>query len=415
MGDTIRADHRIPQGVPFAAAPSDQWVNTTALGQVLFSVLHLGGSVGIVAAQVVAVALTLSILVSSAQRRGARVFGVVSVLVLVLVGGAAPLLIARAQLLSLVPFAALLVLLRREHDHPSQLIWVAVPLMALWGNLHGAVLVGVAVLGCYLVFSRLRSDPWTAVGVGLASLAATCLNPGLLRAPHYYLGVFGGAATNDDSGMWSRLSLTSPFDLLLLVASICLAYMTFRRRQPVWEYAAALGLGMASVVAARHGVWLLLFLCVPAALALRLPPGPAPASSARASRLVPLAISAACVIVVGGLLAVRAPTFRDADTVATRLADATRGQVVLVAEPLAESMAAAGATVWVSNPLDAFDHADQTAYLAFMDGDATAGARALTQADVVVAQPGTPPAQAALVSGYTAKQVVGVYVLFRRD
>ncbi|KRB43868.1 hypothetical protein [Terrabacter sp. Root181] len=413
LGDTIRADRQIPVGVPFAAAPSGEWVNTTALGQLVFSVLYLGGSIGIVAAQVVAVTWTLWLLVTEAGQRGSRALGTVSALLLVLVGGAAPLLIARAQLLSLVPYAALLVLVRREHDRPSRLIWMAVPLIALWGNLHGAVLVGVAVLGCYLAFSRLRRDPWTAVGVGFAALAAACLNPGLLRAPRYYIGVFTGAATSDDSGMWSRLSLSNIFDVLLLVASICLGYMAFRRRRPLWEYAAALGLAGATVLAARHGIWLMLILLVPAALSM--PSRGDAAASEAPSTLARAATIVACVVVAACLLGVRAPTFRAADAEAARLADATRGEVVLVAEPLAESMAAAGTTVWVSNPLDAFDHADQTAYLAFMNGDAAGAARALAQAEVVVALPGSAQAAAAQATGLTQGTKVGTYALFRRS
>ncbi|GAA2490430.1 hypothetical protein [Terrabacter carboxydivorans] len=414
LGDAIRADRRIPVGVPFAAAPSGDWVNTTALGQVVFSVLHLGGSLGVVAGHVVAVTCTLWMLVSAATRRGARITGLVAALLLVLVGGAAPLLIARAQLLSLVPYAALLVLLRREHDRPSRFIWAAVPLVALWGNLHGAVLVGVAVLGCYLILSRLRRDPRTAVGVGLLSLAATCLNPGLLRAPSYYLGVFGGAAMSDDSGMWSRLSLSNPFDLLLLVAAISLGYMAFRGRRPAWEYAAVLGLGGATLVAARHGIWLLLFLSVPAALALTRRRGDAATPREPASRRVSAATALACAVGVAALLTVRAATFNAADDEASQLATATRGQVVLVAEPLAESLAAAGTTVWVSNPLDAFEHADQTAYLAFMDGDADGGARAFAGAEVVVALPGSSQERAAVTRGFTAQQRVGSYLLLRR-
>lgn len=414
LGDRIRSAGTIPVGVPFAAAPSGDWVNTTALGQVVFSLLHLDGSVGVVAGHVVAVTWALWMSIRDASRRGARTAGLVSTLLLVLVGGAAPLLIARAQLLSLVPYAALLVLLRREHDRPSRLVWAAVPLIALWGNLHGAVLVGVAVLGCYLAFSRLRLDPWTSVGVALLSLAATCLNPGLLRAPSYYLGVFGGAATSDDSGMWSRLSLSNPFDLLLLVAAIGLAYMTFRGRRPAWEYAAALGLGGATLIAARHGIWLLLFLSVPAALALTRGRGDAATPEEPASRRVSAATALACTVGVAALLTVRAATFNAADDEASQLATATRGQVVLVAEPLAEALAAAGTTVWVSNPLDAFEHADQTAYLAFMDGDADGGARAFAGAEVVVALPGSPQARAAVARGFTAQQRLGSYLLLRR-
>ena len=125
-------------------------------------------------------------------------------------------------------------------------------------------------------------------------------------------------------------------------------------------------------------------------------------------------MAATLLVVAGLLLALRAPVFAAADSDADTLAAATRGQVVLVEEPLAESLAAAGAIVWVSNPLDAFTSSDQAAYLAFMKGD-TAGARpALERADVVVAKPDSPQAGAAIANGYTPTEHVGRYVLFRR-
>ena len=46
-----------------------------------------------------------------------------------------------------------------EARAPSRRIWLLVPLLALWGNLHGAVLTGAAVAGAYLVFERSRRRP----------------------------------------------------------------------------------------------------------------------------------------------------------------------------------------------------------------------------------------------------------------
>ncbi|MFC7595431.1 hypothetical protein ACFQU3_08965 [Terrabacter sp. GCM10028922] len=412
LGDEIRRAGAVPAGIPFATALSTDWVNTTALGQLVFSLVYEAGSLGVVIAQVVVVALALSTLAWDATSRGSRPVATSAVLVAVAIGAAAPLLIARAQLLSLLPYAVLLVLLRRQHDHPSTAIWWAVPLVALWGNLHGAVLAGVAVLGCYLAFSRLRQSPLTAVGVGIAALAATCLNPGLLAAPRYYLGVFSGEATSDDSGMWSRLSLSNPFDVLLLLAAVVLVAMTFRRRRPVWEYAALLGLAVASGLAARHGIWLLLFLAVPAATTWTRPGHEA--ATTRLSKAVPSVVSIACLAVAAVVLGVRAPTFRAADAEAARIADATKGRVVLVAEPLAESLAAAGATVWVSNPLDAFSRVDQAAYLAFMNGDVEGARAAFENADVVVAVPGSVQARAAAAAGLARATSFGTYRLFSR-
>ncbi|GGN09592.1 hypothetical protein GCM10009721_41860 [Terrabacter tumescens] len=413
MGDHIRRRGSIPTGIPFAAAPSTNWVNTTVLGQMTFSVIHAAGSLGPVVAQIVAVTVTLAILAADATWRRATPVATAAVIVAVSLGAVTALFIARAQLLSLVPYALLLVLIRRQHDRPTNAIWWAVPLVAFWGNLHGAVLAGVAVLGCYLTVSRLRMSPRTAVGVGVASLAAICLNPGLLDAPRYYLGVLGGAATSDDSGMWSRLSLANPFDVLLLISATALAVLALGRRLPWWEYAAALGLVVATLSSARHGIWLLLFLAVPAATRVRTPfkdPQPPPARSRWTLMVLPVV----GLLGAAALLAARAPSFRAADMEAARITEMSAGRTVLAPEPLAESLAVAGARVWASNPLDAFAHADQTAYLAFMAGDSQGAARGLAASDVVVALPGSPQEEVARSAGFRSATVVGAYHLLTR-
>ncbi len=37
----------------------------------------------------------------------------------------------------------------------SRRIWLVVPLVIIWGNLHGAALVGVAAAGAYLLLDRI--------------------------------------------------------------------------------------------------------------------------------------------------------------------------------------------------------------------------------------------------------------------
>ncbi|MEW1954407.1 hypothetical protein [Terrabacter sp. NPDC080008] len=414
LGDRILAAREIPSGIPFAAAPSGDWVNTTAAGQLVLAAAHVGGSAGVVVAQVVAVVLTLGVLALHASQLGARPTVTALVIVGVTTGAAATFFIARAQLLSLVPFAMLLVLLRRQRDIPTRAIWWAVPLIAVWGNLHGAVLVGVALLGCYLLLSRLRLEPATAVGVGAASLLATCLNPGLIQAPRYYVGVLSGQATTDESGMWSRISLDNPFDVLLVLAAVALGAAALRQRRALWEYAAGLGLVVATGSAARHGVWLLLFLAVPAAASFGAPSTVFGESPRRFLKIFSPVLAAIFVIVSAVVLTLRAPSFRASDADAAQLAATTRGQVVLAQEPLVESIAVAGATVWVSNPLDAFTSADQAAYLAFMKGDKNGARAAFQRADVVVAAPGSPQAVAASASGFTPVRRVGSYVVLTR-
>lgn len=414
MGDRIRQAGSIPRGLPFAAAGSEDWVNTTVLGQVLFSWVHQAGSIGIVLTDVLAVVIALAILGVGATRRGAQPLTTSVVLAVAVMGGSTSFFIARAQLLSFVPFALLLVLIRRQQEKPSQAIWWSTPLVALWSNLHGAVLVGVTVLGSYLLLSRLRQTPLIAVAVGVSALLATCLNPGLSAAPRYYMSVLTGEATSNQGGMWGPLSVNNPFDVLLVLAALALSVPTLRRRRPVWEHVAGLGLCLATALAARNGVWLLLFLIVPAAeeLSVARQRASSPARGGHASR-VAYVLAGVSLVCGAGVLALRDAGFQAMDAQAKKIAHATKGRVVLAPEPLSETLAAAGSTVWASNPLDAFSSSDQSAYLAFLEGDASRASAALERSNVVVAVRGSAPMRAALAYGYKERGEVGTYILMR--
>ena len=422
LGSHIRESGAVPAGVPFAAAPSSGWVNTTVLGQLVFSLIGSAGTMGLLAAQTVSVAATLSLIALDALRRGARPARAIFVIACLAVGAATAFLVARVQLLSLVPFALLLLLLRFDYERPSRRIWFVVPLLALWGNLHGAVLIGVAVTGCYLLFSRLRRDPGPAVCLGIATLAASCANPGLWRAPAYYLGVLGGEATSDASGMWGRPDLGNPFDLMMVATAVVLVVMAVRRRRPVWEYVALAGLAAGTVTASRNAVWLLL-LAAGAAAASRPPAAPQTDDTAgdrRAARdlrrntLMAGTVALLGVVVVTSVLALRAPSLRAGDDDVAAAARAASGRVVLAPEPVSEQLAASGATVWVSNPLDAFETQDQSSYLAFQRGDEVGATRALEQAEVVIAPTGSVHAAMALARGYTELEHTGPYSILVR-
>ena len=89
------------------------------------------------------------------------------------------LFIVRAQLFSLPLFALAVLLLRSEARAPSRRIWLLVPLVALWSNLHGAVLTGLAVASVYLVLDAVRRQPLVALGVLAASWRALLVTPAL--------------------------------------------------------------------------------------------------------------------------------------------------------------------------------------------------------------------------------------------
>ena len=369
LGDLVRHTGSVPQGVPFAAAADPGWVNPLVLGELVLSLVNAAGPAGLALAQVVLVAATLAILVGEAHRGGASSWRTAAVLVLVFLAALPQLVVARLPSLSLVPFVLLLMIIRRDAANPSQGIWWGVALVAVWANLHGGVLIGEAVLGVYLVVGRLRRAPTSTVAVLVGSLVAAGLaTPALTQTPSYYLGVLGNEAARRGTDLWAPLTLGHTLDVVLIVAAVVLLAMCRRHRPRVWELVALVGLAAGTVMTARNGVWLVLLLAVPAALAA------APTTvrtdlerpAAKVGWTLPAAVALSVLLafplVVGRGTATSAPGL----AVVPALRELTTGHVVLAPEPLVETLAQGGVRVWASNPIDAFPHPVQAAYLDYL-------------------------------------------------
>jgi hypothetical protein len=376
LGRIILHRGRIPDGVPYASAPSAGWHNVPVLAElILRGLTTAAGDRGLLLAQVVAVAAALAILGLDLRRAGAGDLGGAVVLLVIVVGALPVLLIVRSQLFSLLLFPVLVTLLRAETRSPSLRIWLLPPLLTLWSNLHGAVLVGLAVAGAYLAFGRARRQPLLAGAVLVASALAICVTPALQNTPGYYAGLVQNEAARRGEGLWAPLSLTSGFDLLLLAAAIALLVLAVRDRPALWEAIALAGLAVLTVKTARSGVWLLFFAATPAARSLRLEPG-------RERRVAAIALPVAVALAVLGMA--RGPMSSGASK--PLLDEALRraaGTPILAESIPAEQVALAGGRVWMSNPLDAFRHRDQRLYLDWLAGR-PAGDAALRHAGRVV-------------------------------
>ena len=182
------------------------------------------GSRGVQVAQVAAVAGTLALLARDARRAGARERALAIALLLLVPACFGPIVAIRAQLFSLPLFAACILLLRSETRTPSRRIWLLVPLLGLWGNLHGAVLTGAVVAGAYLVFERGRARPRESIAVALASLLALCANPALWNTPEYVLGVLQNEAARQAIGLWAPLSPHNGLDVAFALAAVGAAH-----------------------------------------------------------------------------------------------------------------------------------------------------------------------------------------------
>jgi hypothetical protein len=397
------ADWHLPGSVPWATAPTSGWHDVPALGQLVFYLADraLGGYRGLVVAQALAAAVGFGALARGLTRE-APAGAVVAVSTLVLAGSLTAVVVVNDSLYSLALFPVLLALLEAESRHPGRRVWLAVPLIALWGNLHGEVLAGWALLACYLLLGRARREPWTAAGVLGGATLALFLDPVLLSTPDYYRGVFASAPAKRAIGLWEPLHLGG-IDLLAIgaaIALLALAVAAFRRIR-LWEVAALAGLTLASIEVARSATWLLFVAAYPAARALGF------GVPVRAVRTAAIVFAAVAVV-----LLVRGPRDPGSERLATLAA--RTGKPVLAGAVLGQQVALAGGRVWVDNPIDAFRSRDQNLYLDWLEGQ-TDGSAAIDHAAYVLVARGTAAgALAAKDARLRAIATSGNAVLYRR-
>jgi hypothetical protein len=388
LGREIVERGAIPSGVPYAAAPTLDWVNVPVLGELIFHALEAaGGDRGLLLAQVVAASAALALLVLDMRATRAADAGGALVILGVFFAAAPALIIVRAQLFSLVLFCATLLLLRSETRAPSRRIWLLVPLVALWANLHGAVLVGLAVASAYLMLERLRQQPFVVLGVLTASIGALFLTPALLDSGDYYLGVLRSEAALRGEGMWAPLSPHSPFDVLFVGLAVPLLVFAWRSGLRPWELACVAGFATITVHAGRNSVWLIFLIAAPAARGLGRGRFATFALAPRRELLVSWVPAA---LFVAGVLHTP-PQDGASERVRREAAVLAAGAPILADGIDAEHLALDGQRVWIANPLDAFARRDQRLYLDWLDAR-PAGDSLLEEAGpVVLVSRGSPP------------------------
>ena len=384
-GEIVQRGH-IPDGVPYATADSQGWPNVPVLGELTFHALEsVAGDRGLLIAQVLAVALTLVLLLFDMRLAGAGDRGAFIALILLAPACFTSLVAIRSQLFSLPLFALVLLILRSERRGGSLRVLLLVPLLALWSNLHGAVLTGLAVTGAYLIVSRARREPGLAIATLVASAVAILATPALWRTPDYYRGVLANQAAKQGIGLWRPLDLGAPLDLVFVAAAVVLVALALRARPPLWEIVMLVGLAVLTLQAARGGVWLALAAATPAAVGAQ---GP---ESSRPRLAGPVAIALA-LAALGGIVRGPLNTAASSRVLHSALVSAG-GTPVLAEDQLAEQLVLAGGRVWIGNPLDAFRADDQRVYVDWLRGR-PAGDRALEQAPrVVIVKPGTAAAR----------------------
>lgn len=239
-----------------------QWIDQQWLAQVFFwNVTRLGGIRLDLLVTVALLVAPLVLAVRFARRRGASPISIVPFLALT----ALPLTsFLRAQLFSQLLFVVLLALLARESREPSRRVFLVVPLLVAWANLHGAVVVGaalVALLGaCELVARR----PWPRAAV-LLTAPWLCLvaTPYGLDTLGYYKATLANPVLRQTESEWASATFTNRYGIVLfLLACAGVALVAKRPRDLTRFELAALVLTLAGAMSAVRSIAWFAYACL---------------------------------------------------------------------------------------------------------------------------------------------------------
>ncbi len=381
MGREVAHGH-LPGSIPWATAPTSGWRDVAALGQLIFWAAWqaFGGYRGLVVVQVAATAVAFWALARGLAAE-APAGAVAAVSAVVLTGSTPSVFVVGVSVYSLAFFSLLLLLLESESRRPSRWIWLAVALLLVWGNLHGGVLTGWALLACYLVLDRARESLLSALAVLAAATVALFANPTLWNTVGYYRGVLENEAAKRRIGLWAPLRLEGVELVLILAAVVLLALTLWRRDVRLWEGVAIAGLIVVTIRVARTETSLLFVAAYPAVRGLRFG---VPEKALRITAVV----FAACALI----LLLRQPADPGSASIAKIAADT--GKPVLADAVLGQQVVLDGGRVWVDNPIDAFRRRDQALYLDWLDGK-PGGEAAVDHASYVLVKPGSAAAKKA--------------------
>lgn len=181
-GRWIAQHHQIPSTEVFSYTAAGQpWIYPVGAGLIFYGLYLLGGYALLSWLTACACAAVVALLL----RRGSAVTAALAILAVPLI---ASRVTARAELFTVVLFAATLSLLWEQHETGRARLWLLPLLMAAWVNLHPGFVAGLGLFGAYLglealdlaradrragALGRLRAAlPWL-----VAACAATLVNP----------------------------------------------------------------------------------------------------------------------------------------------------------------------------------------------------------------------------------------------
>jgi hypothetical protein len=175
-GRELLADGSLPLGNPYSySAPGYPWLRHEWLSEVVMAAMFdRFGPFGLKVLKFLCSAGTISFIVVAESEGGAPVIVQVPILF-----GAALILLPtmqfRPQFFDFLALSAIIAMLARHNWRGSAPLWIAIPLVAIWSNLHGGFFLGLVAIGVYGAATMLE-DRWSGRGftrgLGILAIAA---------------------------------------------------------------------------------------------------------------------------------------------------------------------------------------------------------------------------------------------------
>jgi len=149
-GRELLAHGSLPRGNPYSySAPGFLWLRHEWLSQVIMAAMFdKFGPLGLKLLKFTCTAGTICFIVLAESETGAPAF-VQAAILLVVALILAPVMQFRPQLFDFIALAAIIALLARHNWRGSAPLWIAIPIVAVWSNLHGGLFIGLVAMGVY--------------------------------------------------------------------------------------------------------------------------------------------------------------------------------------------------------------------------------------------------------------------------
>ncbi len=175
-GRELLAHGSLPRANPYSySAPGFLWLRHEWLSEVVMgSMLDKFGPLGLKLLKFSCAAGTIWFIVL-AESETAAPAAVQAATLLMVAMILAPVMQFRPQLFDFVALAAIIALLARHNWRGSAPLWIAIPVVAVWSNLHGGFFLGLVAIGVYgatTVLSDILAGHDPRRGLGIIAITA---------------------------------------------------------------------------------------------------------------------------------------------------------------------------------------------------------------------------------------------------